>query len=98
MLSNNGLYLCSMRSTCYYFSTGSKFQSVSNFTELHALTLAAHSYAVLIFCCALNGKYSTLYTNSIVSLIFHYPNAPWSQHVQISDFLLYYEHKSKNKN
>ena len=26
------------------FSTGGKFQPVSNFTELHALTLVAHSY------------------------------------------------------
>ena len=29
------------------FITGSKFQLVSNFTELHALTLAACSYALL---------------------------------------------------
>ena len=29
------------------FSTGGKFRPVSNFTELHALTLAAHSYALL---------------------------------------------------
>ena len=30
------------------FSTGSKFWPVSNFTELHALTLATHSYALLL--------------------------------------------------
>ena len=30
------------------FSTGSKFRPVSNFTELHALTLAAHSYVLLL--------------------------------------------------
>ena len=30
------------------FSTGSKFQLVSNFTELHTLTLAARSYALLV--------------------------------------------------
>ena len=30
------------------FSTGGKFQPVSNFTELHALTLAACSYALLL--------------------------------------------------
>ena len=30
------------------FSTGSKFQLVSNFKELHALTLPACSYALLI--------------------------------------------------
>ena len=29
------------------FSTGSKFRPVSNFTELHALTLATRSYALL---------------------------------------------------
>ena len=29
------------------FSTGGKFRPVSNFTELHALTLAARSYALL---------------------------------------------------
>ena len=35
------------------FSTGSKFQQVSSFTELHTLTLSAHSYAVLchIYVC-----------------------------------------------
>ena len=48
----------SMCSMCYYFSTGSKFQPVSNFTELHALTLAVCSYALLdvdnsLFMCAL---------------------------------------------
>ena len=30
------------------FITGSKFQLVSNFTELHALTLATCSYALLL--------------------------------------------------
>ena len=30
------------------FSTGGKFRPVSNFTELHALTPAAHSYALLL--------------------------------------------------
>ena len=44
MLSNKGLCLCSMHSMCHYFSTGGK---VSNFTELHGLTLAACSYALL---------------------------------------------------
>ena len=29
------------------FSNGGEFRPVSNFTELHALTLAAHSYAFL---------------------------------------------------
>ena len=32
----------------YYFSTGGKFQQVSNFTYLHALTLATHSYVLLM--------------------------------------------------
>ena len=31
------------------FSTGSKFKLVSNFTELQALTLAAHSYVLLFY-------------------------------------------------
>ena len=30
------------------FSTGSKFRPVSNFTKLHALTLAARSYVLLL--------------------------------------------------
>ena len=29
-------------------STGGKFRPVANFMELHALTLAAHSYALLM--------------------------------------------------
>ena len=36
--------MCSM---CYYFCSDGKFQLVSNFTELHALTQAACSYALL---------------------------------------------------
>ena len=32
---------------CYYFSIGGKFQPVSNCTELHAITQAANSYALL---------------------------------------------------
>ena len=38
-------YVCTVCVTI--FSTGSKFQLVSNFTELHALSLAAQSYALL---------------------------------------------------
>ena len=34
-----------LHSMCYYFSTHGKFHPVSNFTELHALILAARSYA-----------------------------------------------------
>ena len=30
------------------FNTGDKFRPVSNFTELHALTQAVHSYALLV--------------------------------------------------
>ena len=39
---------CAVRVTI--FSTGSKFRPVSNFTELHAFTLAARSYALLSMC------------------------------------------------
>ena len=49
MLSNNSFMYSSMPSTCCYFSTGSKFWPFSNFTELHALTLATHSYAFLCY-------------------------------------------------
>ena len=52
MLSNNGLCQCSMRSTCYYFSP------ISNLTELHALTLAAHSYALL--CWRVDTKWKLI--------------------------------------
>jgi len=31
------------------FIAGSKFQPVCNFTELHALTQATHSYALLLW-------------------------------------------------
>ena len=37
---------CAARVTI--FSTGGKFHPVSNFTELHALTQAVRSYALLI--------------------------------------------------
>ena len=46
MLSNNALCLLTaaqLRVTI--FNTGGKFQLVSNFTELHTLTLAACPYA-----------------------------------------------------
>ena len=48
MLSNNGpVYAaCAVHDTI--FSTGGKFQPVSNFTELHALTVATRSYVLLI--------------------------------------------------
>ena len=41
-------YVCAVSVTS--FSTGTKFRLVSNFTELHALTLAAHSNALLFGC------------------------------------------------
>ena len=50
LLSNNGLCLCSMRSTCYYFLVlhGSSYILPDfTFTELHALTLATCSYVLL---------------------------------------------------
>ena len=37
---------CTVRVTIH--STGDKFQPVSNFTEFHALTPAAHSYVLLL--------------------------------------------------
>ena len=33
---------------CYYFKYDSIIRPVSNFTELHALTLATRSYALLV--------------------------------------------------
>ena len=42
------VHICGMHSfVLLFFSTGGKFQLVSNFTELHALIQAAHSYAPL---------------------------------------------------
>ena len=59
MLSNSGL---STRAACRVhvtiFSTGGKFQPVSNFTELHALTLAACSYALLATHIAFSVTYT----------------------------------------
>ena len=49
VLSNNGLCLCIATVRVTIFSTGGKFQPVSNFTELHALTLAARFYALLVY-------------------------------------------------
>ena len=47
---NNGLCLRSMCSVCYYFSIGSKFWPVLNFTELHTLTQAPCSDTFLTVC------------------------------------------------
>ena len=42
-------YVCTVRAVCAtIFSTSGKFRLVSNFTELHALTPAARSYALLL--------------------------------------------------
>ena len=41
------LATCLRAAALTIFSTGGKFRPVSNFTELHALTLAARSYALL---------------------------------------------------
>ena len=59
MLSNNASRLHSMPSMCY--STGSKFQLVSNFTESHILTLAARSYALLVLAMALYTHFEQSY-------------------------------------
>ena len=54
VLSNNGLCQHSVHRACYhfFFSTGSIFSPILNFTELHALTLAA----VLMHSCSNNGN------------------------------------------
>ena len=42
------VHVCGMHSfVLLFFSTGGKFQLVSNFTELHALIQAAYSYGPL---------------------------------------------------
>ena len=41
------------------FSTGGKFQLVPNFTGLHALTLAARSYAFLMKVCGVSAQLGT---------------------------------------
>ena len=46
MLSNNVYTACAVCMS-YYFSTGGKIRPVSNFMELHALTLVIRSYAWL---------------------------------------------------
>ena len=51
MLSNNAYWLMSMQhaqGVLLFFSTGGKFRPVSNFLQLHVLTLAACSYALLL--------------------------------------------------
>ena len=43
------------------FSIGGNFQPVSNFTELYALTIAAHSYVLLVvfYIALLHIKFAT---------------------------------------
>ena len=72
MRNNNGLCLpaaCTVHVTI--FSTGGKFRLVSNFTELHTLTLAARSYALLgetIVSCNLNELLaSSTFTETVFS-------------------------------
>ena len=45
-MSMHTQHACAVRATLS--STGDKFRPVSNFTELHALTLAARSYTLLV--------------------------------------------------
>ena len=59
------------------FSTGGKFQTVSNFTELHALILAARSYALLAhkhFVDTLHvdiwNTWETTYAETNIDLLF----------------------------
>ena len=47
MLSNNGLCYAACAVHVTIFSIGSKVQLVSEFMELHILTQATHSYALL---------------------------------------------------
>ena len=77
---------CTVRLTT--FSTAGKFQLASNFTELHALTLAAHSYLLLSgytthFWMAMTFKLFVLYTLNcmmITSDLWGYLDkpGPWS--------------------
>ena len=59
MFSNNAF--CLMQHAQYQvcvtiFSTGGKVQLLSNFIELHALTLAARSYALLLIGIAYHNQ------------------------------------------
>jgi len=77
MLSNNGFCLCSISAVhVTIFSNGSKFHPVSNFTGLHALTLAAHSYALLFL---------VHHALSITSLTHFYSNQ-WRRHTGSSTY------------
>ena len=49
MLSNNDFCYAACAVRVSIFSTGGKFRPVSNFTKLHVLTLAACSYALLVW-------------------------------------------------
>ena len=70
MPSNNGLCLVYTYTACAVcvtiFSTGSKFRPVSNFRELHTLTQATHSYALLIIQIA-ETLSSSAYSPSSIS-------------------------------
>ena len=48
MLSTKAYVYTACRVCVAIFSTGGKFRLVSNFMELHALTLAARSYVSLV--------------------------------------------------
>ena len=48
MLSNNDLCLAACAGHVTIFSAAGKFQPVSNFTELPALSLVTRSYALLV--------------------------------------------------
>ena len=51
-----------------FFSTGSKFHLVSNFTELHTLTQATHSYAPL-FKIVSKYRYIIMLVSTVHSVI-----------------------------
>ena len=66
--------LCSMPSTSYYnnFSTGGKFLLASNFTELYALALAAHSYVLLIIVYVGGGVEMIVHVLSLGIIVHSY--------------------------
>ena len=64
---------CSIHRACYYFSAGGKVCSVLNFTKLHVLTLAAHSYVLLVLTMFMLYNYNVCVLKLGVCLA-------WKQH------------------
>ena len=53
------------------FSTGGKFHPVSIFTQLHTLTLVAHSYALLLGHVGLKGHTRTIPAPLVAEIDLH---------------------------